>query len=122
MTESIQVKGYDHAREIVERAKSENLVIGLDRIGAAPYVSFEPYTNHDGVVINHWMCVTYQHQIRPERTLLTMPTVVKPWKEDTWEVNLLSDPWVVRQVKMSRAIRLKEEQETIFERLGGYND
>jgi hypothetical protein len=122
MTENVKIDSYDDAKSVVERAKEGDLVIGLNRIGAAPTLSYEPYTNNRGVKINHWMCVSYQFETRPERTLLNIPTIVKPWEHDSWEVNLLSGPWVISQVKQSRAVELKPKSETIFARLGGYED
>jgi hypothetical protein len=113
MTEYTDID-YAQARKIVTDAKANDKAIRLDRIGATPWVKYTPYENNEGVTINMWSCISHQLHARPERTLLGFPTVIKPWEEDTWEVNHLSTPWVVKQVIHSRIVKVVPKAESPF--------
>lgn len=115
---------WNQAQQIVENAIADDLAIRLDRIGATPWLYYTPYTNNEGVEINMWSCISYKLHAMPEKTLLGIPTVVKPWKLDDWEINQIHTPWVVRQVKYSRLVKTKPVAESPFadKLVGGWND
>ena len=98
---------YDEARDIVERAKETCEVIALQRVGGCPYLRFTPYENHRGTTVNMWSCVTGSFEAMPQRTLIGMPTIVRPWTNDDWEINQIHTPWVVARVAEMRPAKVE---------------
>jgi len=115
---------WTQAQQIVENAIADDLAIRLDRVGATPWLYYTPYTNNEGVVINMWSCISYQLHAMPEKTLLGLPTVVKPWELDDWEVNQIHTPWVIKQVQHSRIVKTKPVADSPFanEYIGGWDE
>jgi hypothetical protein len=113
---SVDTLSYDEAREIVARAKATREVIVLHRVGAAPHLRYTPYENHRGTTVNMWSCVTMAFEAMPERTLVGMPTIVRPWDSDDWEINQIHTPWVVARVmEMPRSkVDLRPADESPF--------
>lgn len=100
-------RGYDtptieDSRRIVEDVKENGTVISLTRVGANPMLRYTPYRNNRGTKVGMWSCISYYFDAMPERTLLNSPHIVRPWKLDDWEVNLITTPWVVNQVSKTR--------------------
>jgi len=124
MGDEHRIESYDGAETLVTDAKENDKAIRLDRIGATPWLKFTPYTNNRGVTINMWSCISYKLSRRPGKTLLGLPAVVKPWDHDDWEINHISTPWVIRQVKQSRIVKVCDVSESPFRGgiLGGWND
>jgi hypothetical protein len=94
----IATLSYEEAREIAARVKETRDVIRLQRIGASPFLRFTPYENHRGTTVNMWSCVTVSFEAMPERTLIGMPKIVRPWTNDDWEINQIHTPWVVARL------------------------
>jgi len=95
---SIETLSHAEAVAIAEQAKATRDVLVLKRVGAAPYLRFTPYENHRGTTVNMWSCISAQFEAMPEKTLLTMSTVVRPWTNDDWEINQIHTPWVVARL------------------------
>lgn len=108
--------GVDAMEDLVDRAKASggDLVLLLDRIGAAPYMRFTPYENNRGVTVNMWSCVSVTAKAMPERTILMHPRIVDPSRLDDYNVRMFTTPWVRQQVNRSRIVRLFRADDTPF--------
>jgi hypothetical protein len=101
---SVETLSHSEAVEITEQAIATRDVVVLHRVGATPHLRYTPYENHRGTTVNMWSCITAQSEAMPERTLLTMATIVRPWANDDWEINQIHTPWVVaRLMEMPRS-------------------
>lgn len=124
MTGEYRDVDYAQAREIVDDAKEHEHVIQLDRIGAAPFLKYTPYTNNSGVTVNLWSCISYTFTQKPDNTLLSHPTIVDPSEHDDWEINMITTEWVVNQVKHSRIVKVGPKKDSPFQGdiVGGWNE
>jgi len=102
------------AREIVADVKANDKAIRLNRIGTTPFLAYTPHKNNRGATVQMWSCISYKLHRRPNETLIGLPTVVKPWRHDDWEINHISTPWVVNQVKHSRVVKVLEKEDSPF--------
>jgi len=90
------------ADEIVEQLQESRDALRLNRIGAVPYLWYNPYTNNDGILVRNWDCLSYYFERRAGESLLSYPHLVRPWKNDDYAVNRFSDPWVVGEIMKHR--------------------
>jgi len=90
------------AESIVQEVKENDKAIRLSRVGATPYFRFNPYTNNDGVRIHRWDCISYHFERFAGESLLNYPHVVLPQNSDSWEVNSITDEWLVGQLMKHR--------------------
>ena len=105
----------DDADEVVALAKARSLVIRFTaRIGATPWLRYTPYYNHHGVKIHMWSGVSYTFRAMPERTLLGLPTIIDP-RDEGYNVRMLTDEWVWRQVFHSRMVDLVRYRDSPFQ-------
>lgn len=88
----------EQARAIAAAVKHDGSVLSLARIGANPMLRSTPYRNKRGVLIDMWSCISYYFEAMPDATILNSPHIVRPWKLEDWEINLISTPWVVNQI------------------------
>jgi len=123
MTEYTDID-WSQAREIVQTAKDDDLAIRLDRIGAAPWLAYTPYTNNSGVTVHMWSCISYTARKMPDRTLLMHPRIIQPEDHESWEIRMLTDEWVIHQCQHSRIVKTKPLDESPFSGnvVGGWND
>jgi len=105
------------AQEIVANVKASDTVLRLSRVGGTPYLHFNPYTNNDGVKVHQWDCISYHFEAHPGKALLSYPHIVMPWNEESWEVNLITDEWVIGQLMHHREgdIELIDFEESPFD-------
>jgi len=115
---------YAEAEQLVAEAQANEQVITLDRVGAAPYLKYTPYTNNSGVTVNMWSCISYTFTAKPDKTLLGWPKIVDPADHDSWEINMITTEWVIHQLVKSRLVTVVEKDDSPFagDIIGGWND
>lgn len=104
------------ADELVDRARDSggDEVLSLRRVGATPYLRLTPYTNNRGVTVNMWSCISVTGKPMPENTLLFHSRIIDPTEHDGYPLRMFTTPWVRRQARHTRAVRLYAAEDTPF--------
>lgn len=103
----------DTVDAVVEKAMEEDLVIHfVGRVGASPYMRYTPYTNHRGATCHIWSCISLSFRAMPNRTMLTHPTIVEPYRRasgyaEGHNVRNFTTEWVWDEVRKSRYVYLR---------------